>query len=76
MVVDIIIAMVLMGAMTDSTKMRMGDRSKTRCFAGCQKISDKADKGTMNQSAICLAKSHTRIPKVQKVINKGGEVMV
>ena len=52
MVVDITIAVVLMGAMTDGTKMRMADGSKPRFFASCQKIADKADNGAMNWSTI------------------------
>jgi hypothetical protein len=68
MVVVIAIAVVLTGAITDSTEVRMAGGSKARCFASYWKVADKADNGATDQSAmlmaICSAKSHARIPKV------------
>jgi hypothetical protein len=48
MVIDIIITMVLMGAMANSTKMRVTGRSKAKCFASSWKIADKADNSATN----------------------------
>jgi hypothetical protein len=48
MVIDIIITMVLTGAMANGTKMRVAGRSKARCFASSWKITDKADNSAMN----------------------------
>ena len=80
MAINITITMALMGAMTDGTEVRVTRRSEARCFMSCWEIADNANNSTTNQSAmlitISLAKSHTRMPKFQKVINKWGEVVV